>query len=228
MAIEMWVMCQPRKNSVVRIFVQIRGYKYLRRVKTERDQHWVERGVSFWIFGSNPRAKTDGVARTSLRRVGRALDWVKKKQKKIPFFHQPSPPFQGGQECEHNRVIFIERNGNFRRPRGDGSKWTTSKKRQIVAPVTQCASWGRSKQRQTVMGCLLHNMTILTLCQSYTISFLPFNGMQQKMKIRHRTMARAWQQQRRASKSSRLVAVVHWAIAPLKRHAEVYQYFMYM
>jgi len=34
-----------------------RRYKYLRasqRVKTERDMHWVERGLTFWIFGSNP------------------------------------------------------------------------------------------------------------------------------------------------------------------------------
>jgi len=35
-----------------------RRYKYLRTsqgVKTQRDLHWVERGLTFWIFGNNPR-----------------------------------------------------------------------------------------------------------------------------------------------------------------------------
>jgi len=34
-----------------------RRYRYLRAsqiMKTERDMHWVERGLTFWIFGSNP------------------------------------------------------------------------------------------------------------------------------------------------------------------------------
>jgi len=74
MAIEIWVMCQLTEklfetssvlwNLKVRIFVQILGdtmasiSEHLRasqRVKTERDLHWVKRGMTFWIFGSNPR-----------------------------------------------------------------------------------------------------------------------------------------------------------------------------
>ena len=69
------VMCQLTENlfetSSVRWTLQVwtsnlcadtQKFKYLRgylrgsqRVKTERDLHWVERGLTFWIFGSNPR-----------------------------------------------------------------------------------------------------------------------------------------------------------------------------
>jgi len=40
------------------LWADTRRYKYLRAsqvVKSERDLHWVERGMTFWIFGSNPR-----------------------------------------------------------------------------------------------------------------------------------------------------------------------------
>ena len=46
------------KPSGSNLCADTRRYRCLRasqRVKTERDLHWVERGLTFWILGSNPR-----------------------------------------------------------------------------------------------------------------------------------------------------------------------------
>jgi len=53
-----WNLLGSMKPPDSNLCADTRKYKSLRasqRVKTERDLHWVERGLLFWIFGSNTR-----------------------------------------------------------------------------------------------------------------------------------------------------------------------------